>query len=156
MKRKKIIPILFLIFLLSISLYGLYLNPPVVAVENKANLNMQSTYNTLLVNTYLKKIQDATNDFYDEYLTTSPTVAYYVVSVKKIALDGSTNSTGFITFIAEPFVGPHDTVGTDEISFSADYTGKIELTEYKHLTSYALPDNLKSLIKKPIPGDYEK
>ena len=70
-------------------------------------------------------------------------------------LDKSTNPTSLITFISMPFVGPHDTVGMDEISFSADYTGKVELKEFKHIKSYSLPDHLKSLMKKPIPGGYE-
>lgn len=156
MKRKNLLIIILLVFLLLISSYGLGLSHPTVAVESKEVSNTQSAYNTLLINTYLDKLQEASNDFYDEYLTTSPTVAYYVVSVKKISSDPSTNATGFITFIVEPFVGPHDTVGTDQISFSADYTGTIELKEFKHLKSYALPDNLKSIVKKPFPSYFEK
>lgn len=155
MKRKNLLIIFLLVFLLLIISYGLGLSHPTVAVESKEILNTQSTYNTILINTYLDKLQEASNDFYDEYLTISPTVAYYVVSVKKISSDPSTNATGFITFIVEPFVGPHDTVGADEITFSADYTGTIELKEFKHLKSFALPDNLKSIVIKPLPGNYE-
>lgn len=116
---------------------------------------MQSPYNILLINTYLKKIKYASDNFYNEYFTISPRVDYYVVSVKKISTDNSINPTSLITFITEPFVDAHWTVGTDEISFSADYIGNIELKEFKHIKSYSLPDRLKIYIKKPIPGEYE-
>lgn len=54
-----------------------------------------------------------------------------------------------------PFVDAHWTVGIDEITFSADYAGNIELKEFKHIKSYSLPEHLKSLMRKPIPGEYE-
>lgn len=54
-----------------------------------------------------------------------------------------------------PFVSAHWIVGIDEITFSADYVGNIKLKEFKHIKSYYLPEHLKSLIIKPIPGEYE-
>lgn len=133
----------------------------VLSIKNVPNTmqaqtcSIQSDCNMALINTYLKNIQDASDDFYNEYLTISPRVDYYNVKVKKISSDNSTNPTILITFICEPFVGPHETIGTDEISFSADYLGNIKLKEFKHIVSYSLPNNLKSLLKKPIPSDYE-
>ena len=148
-----------LIILMSLLLFGLYgcgdSDRPAESAENKEILSIESDYNILLINTYLKNIQDASDGFYNEYFTISPRADYYVVSVKEISSDHSTNPTSLITFICEPFVGPHYPVGTDKISFSADYSGNIELEEFKHIKSYSLPDNLKSLIKKPIPGEYE-
>lgn len=148
-----------LVILMSLLLRSLYgcRNPdhPSASVESQEISSILSDCKMLLINTYLKYIQYASNDFYNEYFTISPTVAYYYVWVKEISSDKSTNPTSLITFISMPFVGPHDTVGIDEITFSADYTGKIKLKEFQHIKSYSLPDNLKSLMKKPIPGEYE-
>lgn len=153
MKRQLLV---ILMSLLLCSLYGCG-NPdhPSASVESKESSNIQSDCNILLINTYLKYIQDASDDFYNEYFTISPTVAYYYVWVKEISSDKSTNPTSSITFISMPFVDAHWTVGIDEISFSADYTGKVELKEFKHIKSYTLPDHLKIYVKKPIPGEYE-
>lgn len=117
--------------------------------------NIEYDCKILLINTYLKDIQDASDDFYNEYFTISPTVAFYYVWVKNISVNSSTNPTSIITFISAPFVSAHWTVGIDEITFSADYVGNVYLKEFKHIISYSLPEHLKSLIKKPIPGEYE-
>lgn len=153
MLRKSVI--LFLVLSL-FSLYGCGNsgNTPTQPVNEEAS-GILSDYNAALINTYLQKIQDASENFYDEYYTTSPRIAYYSVMVKKISMGETMNPTTLITFISEPFVGPHITIGTDEITFSADYTGNIELKELKHIKSYALPDHLKDLEKKPIPDSYE-
>ncbi|MBN7772193.1 DUF3888 domain-containing protein [Clostridium aminobutyricum] len=148
MKRRLIIIFMILLF----CLYGFHSSENISASESTG---MQDNYNMALVNTYLKSIQEASNSFYDEYLTINPRVDYYSVTVKKISSDQPTNPTILITFICEPFVGPHDTIGTDEITFSADYVGNVKLKEFNHIKSYSLPDNLKSLIKKPLPDDYE-
>jgi len=112
----------------------------------------QSVCKKALVNTYLNDIEQATIDFYSEYFTTEPRVQYFVITVKKIS---SVNSTSFITFISEPFIGPHITIGKDEITFSANFTAEVKLSEFNHIISYTLPDHLKSLASKRIPGEYE-
>ena len=45
----------------------------------------------------IKYIQDASDDFYKEYFTISPTVTYDYVWVKEISVDGSTNPSSNIT-----------------------------------------------------------
>lgn len=42
--------------------------------------------------------------------------------------------------------------GIDLITFEADYMGNVKLKEFKHIKSYYLPDNLKHLEKKRVPG----
>jgi hypothetical protein len=108
-------------------------------------------YNQLLVNTYLTKIKEASNEFYDEYYTTSPVVNYYSVFMKNIVSD---NDTYYVTFTSKPYLGPHDTIGIDEITFKADYRGNVTLEKFNHIISYHLPFNLKDLEKKIVPGKY--
>ncbi len=111
----------------------------------------QSKYEQLLVNTYLTRIEKTSNDFYSEYYTISPIVNYYSVNVKEIS---SVNRVAFVTFTSNPYLGPHDSIGIDEITFSADYFGNVKLENFNHIISYHLPDNLKDLEKKQVPGKY--
>ncbi len=117
-----------------------------------AQVNNNSECHQAIINTYLNKIKSASNEFYDDYYTKLPSVMYYTVSVKQIV---SEKSNSIITFISYPYLGPHDTIGIDKITFVADYMGNIEVKEFSHIVSYHLPDNLKKLEKKPIPGKYE-
>ncbi|QIB68528.1 DUF3888 domain-containing protein [Aminipila butyrica] len=151
MKRQLIVILIFL-FLCGLYGYGKQACSSTWVVSKETS-SLQADSKIVLINTYLNYIQEASEDFYGEYFTISPTVAYYYVWVKEIS---SEQSIGSITFISTPFVGPHDTVGLDEISFTADYTGKVELKEFKHIKSYPLPEHLKSLMKQPIPGEYER
>ena len=111
----------------------------------------QCNFERLLVNTYLSKIVEASNDFYEEYYTMSPIISYYSTTVKDFSSD---DRLSFVTFISNSYLGPHDSIGIDEITFSADYIGTIKLERFNHIISYHLPDNLKSLEKKIVPGRY--
>lgn len=149
--------VILLVLLLSFSLYGCDRSGGTASAEQETAV--QSECETAIINTYFERIHDASIDFYDEYFTIEPRTDYYTITVKEITSegqkDGTNNPTSLITFVCEPFVGPHDSIGRDEITFSADYTGVIELKEFKHIKSYTLPDNLKGLVKKKIPGEYE-
>lgn len=109
-------------------------------------------YDQAIINTYLDKIKSASNDFYNEYYAKLPSVMYYTVSIKDIV---SEKSNSIITFNSYPYLGPHDTIGIDEITFVADYMGNVKLQSFNHIVSYHLPDNLRHLEKKRIPGKYE-
>lgn len=108
--------------------------------------------NQAIVNSYLNRIKSASDEFYNDYYTKLPSVMYYTVNVKEIL---SERSNSIITFMSFPYLGPHDTIGIDKIIFEADYMGNIKLKEFNHIKSYYLPDNLKHLEKKKVPGIYE-
>lgn len=108
-------------------------------------------YDSLLINTYLSRITEASDDFYKEYYTTTPSVNYYSVTVKEVT---SEDRISYVTFTTTPYLGPHDTIGIDEITFSADYLGSVSLVTFNHIINYHLPDNLKDLEKKKVPGKY--
>ena len=122
------------------------------SVPCSSNTIERNKYDQAIINTYLDKISSASNDFYDEYYTKLPSVMYYTVSIKNIV---SEKSNSIITFNSYPYLGPHDTIGIDEITFVADYMGNVKLQSFNHIVSYHLPDNLRYLEKKIIPGKYE-
>ena len=109
---------------------------------------LQSVRDNALVWTYLPKIQERSDNFYAVYYTINPSVVSYNTTVKEVyEKDGLI----YITFTSLPYIGPHDAVGEDEITFSVKYTGEIEAQDFKHLKSYPLPDNLKDIEKGPLP-----
>ena len=132
-------------------LYATTIKDEVMTTANTKPTGIQEVCNQLLVNTYLARIKEASDDFYDEYYTISPTVNYYSIVVKEISLD-SRNS--YVTFTSIPYLGPHDTVGIDKITFMADFYGNVTLEKFNHIISYHLPFNLKDLEKKTVPGKY--
>lgn len=149
--------VLFILFCDIILICCLYVKRNLYQDKVTTTAYMQSSdkkYNCeqLLVNTYLKRIEKASDEFYNEYYTISPIVNYYSVSVKETS---SVNRVEFVTFTSNPYLGPHDSIGIDEITFSADYLGNVKLENFNHIISYHLPDNLKDLEKKVVPGLYD-
>ena len=110
-----------------------------------------SDYEKAFINTYLKLIESATHEFYSEYYTELPTVSYYYVRVTKLQSNQVLNPTLYITFRVSPYLGSHNVIGEDEITFSANYVGEIALVEYQHIITYDLPENMKGLIKNKLP-----
>lgn len=145
--KKIVCSILFLIFcvILSCIFYR-------KGIHCLSSTNQKFQYDQAIINTYLDRIKSASNEFYDEYYTKPPSIMYYTVSIKDIVAE---NSNRIITFLSYPYLGPHDTIGIDEITFVADYMGNVELQSFNHIVSYHLPDNLKHLEKKVVPGKYE-
>lgn len=108
----------------------------------------QSASNQVLVCLFTDRIQEQTDRFYAAYYTVSPTIAYYMTAVKNIEKEDG----GFsVTFAALPYLGPHDTIGEDEIIFRVRHSGETTLIAFRHLKSYPLPDNLRSLEKGALP-----
>lgn len=145
---KKIV-LVFTFIMICLVLYNGFYTKDSICVSQ---VNENSVCNQAIVNSYLDRIRLASDEFYSDYYIKSPSVMYYTVNVKEIV---SEKSNSIITFMSFPYLGPHDTIGTDEITFEADYMGNVKLKEFKHIKSYYLPDNLKHLEKKKVPGTYE-
>ncbi|MDE6673417.1 MAG: DUF3888 domain-containing protein [Acetatifactor sp.] len=85
-----------------------------------------------LINSYLPHIRDASQAYYAERQEEIPTVSWYYVTLKEMKADPQAlNPTVHITFTLMPYVGAHDPVGVDEVTFAASYTGQITLVEYR-------------------------
>lgn len=108
----------------------------------------QSVKNKALIYLFLDKLQEQSDLFYEPYYTINPTIAHYMTSVKDIEEKGAQIN---ITFSTLPYIGPHDTIGEDEITFSINYSGEIALVDFRHLKSDSLPDHLKSIEKGVLP-----
>lgn len=101
-----------------------------------------------LLNSYLTRIESASKEFYKEIYTVTPSIVWYQVSVKELTADkDELNPVVTITFEVAPFLGAHNIVGYDEVTFLSSYTGEIKLVEYKQIKSFELPEHLKDLRK---------
>lgn len=102
----------------------------------------------LLVYLFLDSIREQSDLFYEPYYTDHPSVAYYFTTVKEIK---ETEADIYITFSISPYIGPHDTIGEDEVTFRVNHAGKFIVEEFRHLKNYALPDNLSHIVKGELP-----
>lgn len=112
-------------------------------------------YDTALINACLPQVQEAIDSFYADYLSTSPTAANYVTTVESVATDENHNNATVVLTVY-PYVGPHDSVGTDRITLALSNTGNITVQTFEHLNNCALPDNLSDLILQPLPKGQEE
>lgn len=110
----------------------------VAAEDCSLNYPFTSDWNSLplsevaLVNSYLTHIQDACRAYYTERKEEIPTVSWYYVTLKELkAAAQSANPTIHITFTLMPYIGAHNPVGLDEVTFAASHTGQITLVEYR-------------------------
>lgn len=112
--------------------------------------NQSSEQRGLIVTLFTTELQKASDNFYSEYLSDTPSVANYsgkVLSLKK-------NDHGYyIKFGIEPYFGPHISVGYDEVTYFVNNIGDITLLDFAHKKSYELPPRLGVRVKKPIPID---
>ena len=116
----------------------------VAAEDSLMTYPFTSDWNTLplsdvaLVNSYLGHIRDACQAFYTERNEEIPTVSWYYVTLKELkAASHSTNPTVHITFTLMPYVGAHNPVGVDEVTFAASHTGEITLVAYRRVEDVA-------------------
>ena len=108
----------------------------------------QAVEDKVLIYLFSDRIQEQSNAFYAPYYTIQPSIAYYLTAVKEIKSEGT---RFYITFATLPYLGPHDTIGEDEITFRVDPSGAVTPAGFRHLKNHSLPDNLSNLAKGLLP-----
>ncbi|MPM29199.1 hypothetical protein SDC9_75739 [bioreactor metagenome] len=111
----------------------------------------------MIVVLLMPAVNQAASDFYEPYLTISPTVAPYY-GTELIAVSDEERSSEriynpYFAVIIEvfPYVGPHLSVGKDRITLGIMPSGTVTVEKYEHLESHGLPSNYASIIKKQMP-----
>ena len=118
------------------------------AVASTIVFNQASNQRGLIFTLLRPELQEASDNFYSEYLSDNPIVANYsgkIIELKK------TDQGYYIKFGIEPYLGPHITVGYDEAEYFVDNFGTINLLKFTHRKNYEFPSRLGVTIKKPIP-----
>jgi hypothetical protein len=101
-----------------------------------------SDIETILLKILTPQMQEAVSEYYSPYLTHPPTVAYYEARICEVK-----NNKVCVELL--PYVGAHNPVGRDRITFDIAGSGAVTVNEYLHLESYTLPPHQQSL--KPLP-----
>jgi hypothetical protein len=104
-----------------------------VLAAEEDDLTEPNGYETALINTYAKKIQLAITAYYQDDNVMAPSYTIRLKSVTAETKEGTQNTSAKIVFEAEPYVGPHNTVGIDELTFLASYNGDVTLIDYLHI-----------------------
>lgn len=100
----------------------------------------------------LPYIDKAVSEYYSKLLTGSPSVYPYQVNVIKVERVNRFRGFNFlITLEVSPVVGPHISVGRDNLTFQVAPTvpNTVKLVKYEHIETYELPPNWKHIIKRP-------
>ena len=148
-KHAKAVFIVLAVFLAALATIAFsYIQQSNPAKTALATFEEQSAKDKLLVYVFSDAIREQSDQFYVPYYTISPTNAYYSTTVKEVQEDGANVD---ITFSTLPYIGPHDTIGEDEITFHVTPFGEITPISFKHLKSYPLPDNLSNIEKGALP-----
>jgi hypothetical protein len=119
-------------------------------IEGSTEELYQDIYITLLD----PSIQKAVNNYYKKYFKILPTVAPYEVDVL-----GIDRPFGYRTFVfvikvqVMPYIGPHNSVGVDNITLKIEPGSKVQIEKYEHIKSFELPSNYQNAIIDKWPSE---
>jgi hypothetical protein len=97
----------------------------------------------------LPYIQQEIDKYYSQYLTDTPMVAPYTVSVLSAERPNGYRSFVFdLKLEVSSYIGPHNTVGLDHITLIVGGSGDVEIEKFEHIKSHVIPPNYENIIKK--------
>lgn len=122
------------------------------AESNKATEHSQEElYRDIFVTLLAPHIQTALEDYYKQYLTTSPDYALDSIEILQIERPMGYRSFQFtLKLQVQPFIGPHLPVGVDQLTISVGSgAGEVKVEKFEHIKSYfdSLPPNYKGIVK---------
>jgi hypothetical protein len=104
-----------------------------------------------LLYTYTQK---AIDDYYQRYLKVTPGSAPYLDKMLSVGETADANDIWKYTIKLEvyPYLGPHNNVGTDDITFKVDTIGEVKLAKFEHMeSSKILPELYPDIIREWPP-----
>jgi hypothetical protein len=120
------------------------------SVESQETLN-QDIFISLL-HPYTQK---AINQYYEKYLKETPFEDPWFVKVlsAEMLVNGPKQITSIFLIKLEvaPYLGPHNSVGVDHITFKVQ-AGEVTLEKFEHIKSFPIAPNYQQVIKKWPPS----
>lgn len=117
-------------------------------INNKPNGQI---YYDLFVTLLYPYVEEAIDNYYDEYMTYLPGEAPYSYNFINIERTPGLNYSYTIELEVQPYVGPHLSVGRDRITFKIDLEA-VKVEKFEHIESYELPPNYQNIFKKKLPS----
>jgi hypothetical protein len=131
------------------------LYPPDISYQPPEQ-SREELYQDIFISLLLPYIQNEVDIYYSKYLIRHPMVAPYTVYILS-----AERPKGYRTFLfrlklrVDCYIGPHNSVGLDDITVTVGGSGDVKIEKFEHIKSYALPPNYEDIIKKgyknPIP-----
>jgi hypothetical protein len=111
-------------------------------------------YQDIFVSLLHPYTQNAIREYYKAYLAETPVEDPYFVTVLSAEMVVSEphqiTSTFLIKLEAAPYLGPHNSIGIDHITFRVQ-SDEVILEKYEHIKSFPIPPNYQQFIKKWPP-----
>lgn len=82
--------------------------------------------------------------YYNQYFTVP--LEYFLYEMKLMHIQPARPGYEMIVGVT-PVIGPHDSVGYDELTYVVDYAGNLTLKQHNHVKDYELPDRYKDFRK---------
>lgn len=148
--RKHRLIIVCLLILLAVLLFNTFNRNKNSFIEtfNADATTKEEITDELLIALFIEDITNAVTNFYSEYYSGEIAIYNYEVAI----VDIGKNEPGFISvkFGVTPQVGAHNPLGYDELVYRIDSSGNKELTGYKHLKNFEVPEKFQKYIIKPF------
>jgi len=112
--------------------------------------SQQELYQDVFVILLEPYIQKAIDGYYGKFLTISPMYSPADVEILNVERPMGYRSFSFIIKLQiEPYVGPHESVGIDQLTIRVGAgEGDVIVEKFEHIKNYELPPHLKELVKK--------
>lgn len=113
----------------------------------------EELYQAMFISLLMPHIQRSINNYYSRYLTESPVVYPYFVYVLDAKRLQAYRSFDFLVKVkVDSVVGPHISVGTDNITFRISGGGKVEMQKLEHIKIEQLPEHWRHIIRQGASG----
>lgn len=90
-------------------------------------------------------------DYYAKYLNTPPQENPWYVKVLSIERSNPKSFEFVVKIEVAPYIGPHDAVGIDHITFNVNSIDDVKLDKFEHIKSFEIAPNLQNIIKSWPP-----
>ncbi|HYE09993.1 MAG TPA: DUF3888 domain-containing protein [Patescibacteria group bacterium] len=110
----------------------------------------EQIYRDLTITMLYPHVKKAIETYYSDYMTYLPHEDPWSYEFIKIDKTPGKNYNYTIVIQVLPYVGPHLSVGKDQITFKIGLDS-VKLEKFEHLESYELPPYYQDIIKKKLP-----
>ena len=86
-------------------------------------------------------------DYYSKYLNSPPQEDPWYVKVLNIERSRPKSFEFVIKVEVAPYIGPHNSVGIDHITFNVNSRGEVKLEKFEHIKSYEIQPGYQNQIK---------
>lgn len=142
---KKGIIVIFVIILITSTFIGTTVNGQIA--DNGTLIQENKLTKDVILTLLQPDIVKAITDYYGEYLTYIPAVDPSNTKILNITRIPGYNYTFSITIQVMPYLGAHNIIGIDNITFYVEFGENVKVDNFKHIKSYQIPPTYNSYVK---------